>query len=202
MGCTAEDVVVAESEIVTWPGVAAVEMIGTVTVSVDAPAGNVTDSLTGAKIGLAAGVGPRSSIRARTEVDGHRLIQRSSRVPHCGHNCLGLRFRQSQGHRERTLLLVHILTRWGDEQRLPWRTPSSRSEARGSRAARPGFACDGVTCDADHRTSLSPFLSMPAAERLPSPLERRGRLRKIFRHQATRGHTLVNSHKSFPKNKL
>jgi hypothetical protein len=55
---TDEDVVVAESEIITGPGVTAVEMIGTVTVSVNAPAGNATDSLNGAKNGLAAVVGP------------------------------------------------------------------------------------------------------------------------------------------------
>jgi hypothetical protein len=36
----------------------ALETIGTVTVSVDAPDGNVTDSLKGAKTGLAAAVGP------------------------------------------------------------------------------------------------------------------------------------------------
>jgi hypothetical protein len=34
-------------------------MIGIVTVSIDAPAGNATDSLTGAKIRLSAAVGPK-----------------------------------------------------------------------------------------------------------------------------------------------
>ena len=57
IGFTVVDVVVAESEIDAGAGVAAVEMIGTVIDSVDAPAGNVTDSLKGVKNGLAAIVG-------------------------------------------------------------------------------------------------------------------------------------------------
>src|SRR5262245_35151882 len=55
------------------PGVATLETIGTVTVSVDAPGGNVTDSWTGAKIGLAASAGPLpggSSDALRSTVSG------------------------------------------------------------------------------------------------------------------------------------
>jgi hypothetical protein len=48
----------AERYIDIGPRAATLETIGTVTVSVDAPDGNVTDSLKGAKTGLAAAVGP------------------------------------------------------------------------------------------------------------------------------------------------
>ncbi len=48
---------VAETAIVISPVVATLEMIGTVTVSVDVPTGNATDSLKAAKSGLATGVG-------------------------------------------------------------------------------------------------------------------------------------------------
>ncbi len=67
----------------------------------------------------------------RTEVDGHGLIESSSRIPPCGRQFrCGLLLRQRQRNRERTFFLVHRLTRRGDEQKPFRRSHRTRAQKR------------------------------------------------------------------------
>ncbi len=139
------------------------EMIGTVIVSVDAPAGNVTDALKGAKNGLAAVEGSllvESSDALKSMVTGSSEQQP---LPLCGrHFRCGLRFHQSQRNRERTFFLVHILTRRGDEQKPFRRGHRTRAQKRAA----------FEQLDLDSAATPCPVLRMighpcpPSAERL------------------------------------